>query len=302
MNQFYKRLDNTSILEYVISALVTVTIIGIIFPYKFPVFSALLLVLIGLSFSQRISIRIYPSIVPFFVLQLFYFTPLLFNNELYNNAILDISNIIITNCFLIIFSSILIDPSKFKRVLRLSGRLIFYSCVIVSFISVFKFSQLLNGEVIDWFLQNDEYPWGSSLVSDYNYYSLGLIIGFLFGLRELSKHKNILAQYSLINFQTLIVINILLSGSRRGQLLIILLLFILAIRSFIEILKKRSMSFSQFSILILITLSYYVLLKNTTVDLNRIDTYEVDKLLYRVESIFQTKESSGLSERVQRWN
>jgi hypothetical protein len=84
---------------------------------------------------------------------------------------------------------------------------------------------IINGVEILFFMSNDEYPWGTSLVTDYNFFSLGLILSLMFGYNLYIKAYSLILKIFYMSSIHIILLTIVLSGSRRGVITIVFMLF-----------------------------------------------------------------------------
>lgn len=96
------------------------------------------------------------------------------------------------------------------------SKIVFLGCIISAALGILKYINLLSGNLLSSYFYKDKLLLGSSLSTDYNVYSLGLSIG---ALLSVGLYKNITKQhikYLYILAISLIILSILLSGSRRG--------------------------------------------------------------------------------------
>jgi len=123
----------------------------------------------------------------------------------------------------------------------------FFSSVIISLIGLYKLVLLSYGVKISYFFSGYEYPWGTSLVTDYNFFSLGLIIGLLCGIEILTKYYSgpIFRIIVLIGI-TFITLSVIFSGSRRGFVVVIFItLFFLLIKIYKALIKSIRILFAM---------------------------------------------------------
>lgn len=104
---------------------------------------------------------------------------------------------------------------------------------IAAILGLIKFVFDIEGIELQFIKIHELYPVGTSLKIDHNFYSLGLIIGFVFIL-ETYIHKNSIKWYNNL-LLGLFALNIVLSSSRRG---IVLFIFIHLIIVFLGLIKK----------------------------------------------------------------
>lgn len=106
--------------------------------------------------------------------------------------------------------------------------IVFFGCCISALMGLLKYVNILSGRYINSYYYEDHLLLGSSLSTDYNVYSLGLTIGALLSLGLFKKITKIPLKYLYILTIGIIVLSILLSGSRRGVLMSGYILFCLA--------------------------------------------------------------------------
>ncbi|HIA35538.1 MAG TPA: hypothetical protein EYM84_09955 [Flavobacteriales bacterium] len=200
-----------------------ILVVGISFPYHIPVFGPYVLALFIYSIFKRKkfylpkSFLVYLSVCGLFVLGFV-------NSKIHHDlAIRDLRNM----GFLTMFGLLLISYIREKKdFARFSVFFIRYTAVfitLISFIGLFKFFSMLKGVEYSVFKIEDGYPWGSALISDCNYYALGGIIGlcaciYLIHIKDALLKKN---WYYL--FSILIILNVVLAGSRRGIVVLAIL-------------------------------------------------------------------------------
>ena len=146
---------------------------------------------------------------------------------------------------------------KFQKYLIL---LVFLGSAIASVLGLIKYVNILSGSMsANYYNQAGSLISGSSLNSDYNVYALGLAVSF-----TLSQHLSTFWQgknwYKLFLLSIpVVILSILLSGSRRGILMVGLILFVLFFKKKI-ITAKKQMDLVVFLIIPLIVvniISYY---------------------------------------------
>lgn len=96
--------------------------------------------------------------------------------------------------------------------------------IITSFaaiLGIVKFIFDVLGVQFSFLLANELYPVGTSLKADHNFFSLSILIGFVFVLDMLSRKSKNKLWYNLL--LVLYMVNVLFSSSRRGIILLILI-------------------------------------------------------------------------------
>lgn len=207
--------------------------------------------------------------------------------------------------YLIIISTRSYDD--FKNLLTIYIKLIIVVSAFVGILGLVKFIYSLYGVQFDFLRFNDQYSIGTSIVADVNFYNILFFICSIFILRELSIHQSAVRR---IGYQVILVVinlNIILSTSRRG-LIIFVVLFISVILVWVISISKRNKSVRTFikntviyvtSILMSILLIlYYVFFvptvkKNEYLALSSLDNnavqYFINNLLFESRTIVDEK-------------
>lgn len=115
--------------------------------------------------------------------------------------------------------------------------IVFLGCCISALMGLIKYINILSGRYLNSYYYENKLLLGSSLSTDYNVYSLGLTIGALLSIGLFGKNTKRLFKILYIMIIGIIILSILLSGSRRGVLMSGYILFCLAYSS--QILNAR---------------------------------------------------------------
>src|SRR5699024_7950525 len=101
-----------------------------------------------------------------------------------------------------------------------------YLIPIFAIISLFKYYLLINGVLIAYFEKPGwEYPIGTSLMPDYNMYSLGMLVGLIALTYLIKTTDKLFLQLGGILSGLLVIIASLFSSSKRGIILILIVIF-----------------------------------------------------------------------------
>jgi len=106
--------------------------------------------------------------------------------------------------------------------------IVFFGCCISALMGFLKYVNILSGRYLNSYYYENQLLSGSSLSTDYNVYSLGLTIGALLSIGLFKKNTKNLFKFLYILTVGIIILSILLSGSRRGVLMSGFILFCLA--------------------------------------------------------------------------
>ena len=231
--------------------LCTLTIFfGMLYPYGFPLFSFLLILVLGLSLQKlsayRMSLTLIVShIGPMLVLYLF---ALVLTGTIYRRivfSLIDAVTIILLFVFLWTFLKTDRDLEYFENKFFL---LLFLLGVFFALFGLVKFFLLLKGVKLSFLFSPDgKYPWGSSLKTDYNVYSRGLIFSGISGYFLLLREKRRMKKWLYFFFLLLIGSAVILSGSRSSLVYGGLLSAVALIKTFPLIYKKSIKILLRFS-------------------------------------------------------
>jgi len=117
--------------------------------------------------------------------------------------------------------------------------IVFFGCCISASMGVLKYVNITSGRYLNSYYYENNFLLGSSLSADYNVYSLGLTIGALLSIGLFKKNTKRLFKVLYILTIGIIILSILLSGSRRGVLLSGFILFCVAYSSQIFSARKQ---------------------------------------------------------------
>lgn len=286
-----------SLFRFLLITVMLITLIGSMIPYGVPLtFPILFILFLGCTLKYKsISIPFNKFYVIYYFLIIVYLLSILSSNQfvVYDRNIRDIQNIITSLLFLFVLS--VIDRKELKFIMEKLLISIPILMFIISILSLLKFVLLLNGMKLKILVkQTLIYPWGTSLITDYNMFSYSLSIGIISMLilyRKANEKKN---KYFLIITILLSTTTILFSGSRRGWIVLFFLLFFIILKVF----KKIKLTLNRKKILIICL--GLLFLSSSFIVLNKIDikNEEVEKLKYR----FSTIQNGGFSQRTDRWD
>lgn len=130
--------------------------------------------------------------------------------------------------------------------------IVFFGCGISAFLGLLKYVNILSGRYLDSYYYGNKILLGSSLNSDYNVYSLGLTIGALLSIGLYIKITKLPLKFLYILTIGIILVSILLSGSRRGVFMSGFILFCLAYSQQITNARKQMNLFTTFGVPIIL--------------------------------------------------
>ncbi|WP_067725379.1 O-antigen ligase family protein [Oceanobacillus damuensis] len=288
-----------------IAIILAVALLSLSYPYGFPLFG-LIVILFGLLkvITGKFKVRINIGFILFFLAVLTYILGMtLSGGRIYSSNISDLTNIL---SFFIIWALLSdLNRDDYPKLIHNFAKYAVFVSFIVSLISLYKFYQLLGGIQLPQFFMGNYYPTGSSLLRDYNMFSLGLIPGLIMTTYLLSNSKKIThMSYYLISFVT-IFSSLILAGSRRGWIVaIIVLLFVLFLLvKFIFHLNKNFVKLFKISLGALYVSIFALLFVNLfNVEFNFQSSPEIQNLKYRFETLQYEEASNSMSPRTVRWD
>ena len=130
--------------------------------------------------------------------------------------------------------------------------IVFFGCFISAFMGLFKYVNIISGRYLNSYYFENQLLSGSSLSTDYNVYSLGLTIGALISIGLYKQITKPPLKFLYILTIGLIIVSILLSGSRRGVLMSGFILFCLAYSHQITNASKQISLFTTFGVPIIL--------------------------------------------------
>lgn len=290
--------------ENSVPILLAATILSMSYPYGFPLCGILALLLGILKvFTGKFKIRINTGLLLFYLCVLAYGFGMIQNcGMIYSHNISDIINIIIYFIFWVLLSDL--RKEDYPVLLHNFAKYAVFICFVVSLVSLYKFHQLINGVYIQAFLKDLYYPIGTSLVRDYNMFSLALIAGLVMNSYLLSKVKKTShIIYFLISF-TSIFLSILFAGSRRAWIVATLIALFIGFRALRSlVIRKRSfhklikLSFVTINILIFIILMTHLF----NIKIEYQNSAPIQRLVYRFETLQMEEVDDSFSSRTTRW-
>ena len=204
-------------------------LIGGMFPYGFPLFAPLAVAYCSIIIIlKRIKITLGQWVLAYLILAITYILPLVVSGNIYKTNYYDVINIIVFFGFFLALSNLIKCKEVFEKYTLYFQFLMASSSTVFAIIGLYKFKLLLNNIRIPFFYPEiGTYPWGTSLVSDYNVYGLSLIFGLVSIRFLLEQRKRLWQKYTLMISGLIIFSAAAFSASRRTWIVlpIILILF-----------------------------------------------------------------------------
>ena len=179
------------------------------------------------GFNVKLFIKTYGLLLLSFVILIvaFVMNPMILGtviSDLLNGSLLILSSLMFF---------VLVNKKIYLKFLLLNiVRLVFISGVLLASIGLIKYVAFMYGFSFSW-IESTPYPKGTSLVSDYNYFSYYLLLSFLSSIFLIFRKRAIKQSQKWFYLLSLLTIQmaILGSGSRRGFIVMILLNVILVL-------------------------------------------------------------------------
>lgn len=201
----------------------------LLFPYRIPLFSplALLFILGVVIYYRNIFFGAWTLILSILVLS--YILPILISGNVYNPNFKDFRNII---AYFTLFSALYTLLNERKQIKDFTVYFQWFcllSCTIISLIGLTKLLFLINGKKIAiFYTASGNYRWGTSLITDYNVFGIGLLFGLISAFFIYRRTGTLWLKYMLLICCLILSTAAALSGSRRTWLLIFILFALLS--------------------------------------------------------------------------
>lgn len=195
-----------------------------LFPYNIPLFLPLALIffLSVTIYYRDLFFSTWTLILSTLVVT--YILPIIITGNIYNPNFKDFRNII---TYFILFSALytlLNEKSRFINFTVYFQSFCLIFTTIISLIGLTKLLLLINGIKIDLFYTaGGTYPWGTSLISDYNVFGIGIIFGLISAFFLYRRATALWHKYMLLICCPILSTVAALAGSRRTWLLIFII-------------------------------------------------------------------------------
>lgn len=193
-----------------------------------------------IAFFKNCKWKEFKIFYPFLATVLCFFIAILLDRSHETIVFKEAINIPLIIALLLLFI-VFVNLNNIKQFIAIFFKHYIVCIAIVSVLALIKFYLQLKGIHLELLVNHDKYPWGFSLSTDYNFYSVAIFIGFLILMYGNSKTENL--KYKILDYLlfALVCVNVFYSGSRRG---ILILFSIIAIQFCISmyhlIVKKKS--------------------------------------------------------------
>ena len=212
---------------------IVIAFIGMSFSYRLPLFSiTVLLVSVAIvTVPNRLRFILRSEfVILFFIPALFTIVAILLEPSAKIDIVSLLLNAVTTIILALMLSSLgSLGEADFERFLLIFEKALYSLGVVIALLGIAKFIIIANGGSFPLVQPdiNGRFPAGSSLVTDYNAFSLVLVFCFLIGTREFSLHKGFFTRALLFCTLAFISACVFLSGSRRGFIYIVISVLLL---------------------------------------------------------------------------
>lgn len=301
-----KILDWLNKSENSLMILLVIAVISMTYPYGFPLFS-IVACFIGILklFTGRLKLRINIGLILLFINVLLYFWGMtLTGGNIYNNNFSDITNIFTYFIVWILLSDL--EYENYSILLDKVSKYVLLFSFVISIIALYKFSLLINGIRLEQYFIGGDYPGGTSLVRDYNMFSLALSIGLISGVYRLTKSVKLFNIFYYLIASLTIASTILFAGSRRGWIVLGLVTLFLIALLIKNILRTHPVKIFKFSFAA-ISIFLFLYLANSVWNIEEMvkNSVQFQKLQFRFSTltgILENSDTESLSSRSVRWD
>lgn len=292
--------------ENSIAILTFVAFLAVTIPYGFPIFTPLVLFFVILKIlTGRFKIRINIGFIFFLFSILAYLFGILWNNGFYfSTNISEIINMISFLLIWILFSDL--EENEYPKLIDNFANIIVFNGLIFSSLSIIKFIHLTGGVYWQWLFVDDLYPSGTSLVIDYNMFSMSMFASSLMALYKLNKKTTKILPFLYYFLTTsLCFFSIVLAGSRRGWIILflvaIILFFVFAKRSLNV--RKNGVKLAKYStIIVYLSVFGFLMIQLFGIEFDILNSSEIQKMKMRFQTIQLDSSESGFDNRSERWD
>lgn len=284
------------------STFMTLIFFFIVMSLFFPSLSSIttfLLVIYSLYYllSREIKLPVNTGIIILFLLVFTYFWGVFLSG----GVLYQLNKNEIRNIAFIFILLLVMGPITTQEINRFIGKLALIMSVTIPFIclfSLYKLSLFNKGIYLEFlYTSTGEYPSGTSLISDYNMFSLGLFIGLILIIRNYVITSSTYMQIYYLICINIITLTLLLTGSRRAFVVLIITLIYFGI---VSLKKLKNSKYKVRTILIIISFFAisFTFFGQLTTD-GATFTNEFERVFNRYETISDADQ--GMSSRSSRW-
>lgn len=297
-----------NIFIYLCSLIISIQYINYVFPHGVPITFPLVIISLLFFIYQVIKCKIdllyvLKIEIILMVLALPFLVAITQTSISYSFVLNDFKNIIISLLFVPQLAVCFRGDYK-EKIISIFTWVVSTFMIFSSLFSFYKLYLLSQGILIDFLNKGKKYPWGTSLVEDYNIYSLGLIAGLFACYMIYKKSESFSIKFFYFIGTIPIIFSVILSGSRRGLIIVSLLVLFFLISKFLKLIFnfKRLMlgKFYLPHLLIKLTIiiGFFVILgqgvwksSNNLIQNTSDGESQIEKVMYRIETLSTFKDS-----------
>ena len=217
-------------IELLLAGIITLSIYGDAFPYRTPIVFPLIVLAFGwvALVQRRLVVPMNAGFAFTVVCIAFYLIGMLETSYVYRLNLRDLRNA----ASLLLLSPLLFSLRNVKSFQNFCARaqvLGAVTGVILAIVGLYKYNLMAQDKKITFFLfEGRQYPWGTSLIVDYNFYAYAMLAGAISCLFCLHRFPSFSAKALSLFGMILTIASMSLSGSRRGWITEALFLAVLA--------------------------------------------------------------------------
>jgi hypothetical protein len=314
---FVQLLNKFFSVEFFLALVYMILLLGMTLPYGVPLFFPIVFLYFILFFfrnlfSKHLVLRINTGIVLFlFCIFLYLFGIFLNNGEIYHLNVRDLKNIIGLLLVLLILGCF--SWQRYERFIKFYHYLIVPILSGVALFSIYNFYRLIIGSnVMFTGMEKAESNIGVSLSGSYNMFALGMLCGIFAGYFAFPKSRSLVFKVLCVLCILVCSTAVILSGSRRGWIILTCIAGFLLIRYVASMGKshlmgeRRFFSFNKSNfgaciILLGLGCAFVFLSGERNIEIEKPN--EIEKVSRRFQTVFGEEGSfvQAFSKRTERW-
>jgi hypothetical protein len=285
--------------ELSLALILSISFLGLAIPYGFPLFSPLVL-LLSINFYRegKLYFKLNLGSISFYVCIIFYILGMIYSGGIiYDQNKAEVNNIISICVLLPIIMSF--KKANWRGFINIYSSIFSGIMFLIAIFSLCKFYLLLKGVKLSFLLTGLEsdiyYPWGTSLVTDYNMFSYAMFGGVFASAYCLSKSQSLVSRIFYFLASSTMILSILWSGSRRGWIVLAMLMisaiYLISAKAFMTLIynkkfSKRKALWKVIGIIVLLTIVICVFNSLSSGNSHSQTSKEFGKLVYRFSTIY----------------
>lgn len=227
------------------ASVITVAVVALMYPYGFPLFSLAVgaYLLAVLAAGRELD---FPVVVPFYLLLALLLISIVLTPGSYARPMNDAINGVGVAALLVLLNTSVRGPLDLARLQEAAAWLVWVTGVGIGLLGLWKMHLLSEGVVLERFVAPDgTYRIGTSLRKDYNFYALGQILTLVAAWHLVRDGKRLIFSILAVVSMPVMVANVVLSGSRRGVVVLIALVVVWALVRTWSLMRQLSASWQR---------------------------------------------------------